>query len=276
MRIKSAIIGSTIGAMTLFGGTAMAAGSDSLSLGGGSYQTGSSFAVPVYVNTGTDPVNVVEAAFTYDTSAFQFESDSCGGAFGITANATANDLTCGVSGGASATGSQLVGTINFKALGSGSTVASIASGSHIYRSTDNTDVWDGVTTSTGFSFTSPAPAPTPVKPVHTTKNTTPAPVTSAPVAPTPTPTHKVTPKKSVTTHTKNAATVKSSTNGVYWALIALGVVALFFLLPTAWMNRHPKQSRIYKQNTKRFVKNNITNPTKNLYKHGVQFNPFSK
>ena len=278
MKIKSVIAASTIGAMTLFGGQALAAGNASLSLGGGSYQTGNSFAVPVYVNSGVDPVNVVQADFNYNSSAMQFQSVSCGGAFTITAGAGANSVTCGVGNGASVTGSQLVGTINFKALASsGSSVANIASSSHVYRSTDNTDVWNGVATSTGFSFTSPAPAP--AKPVRTTttKSTSTAPATTAPVATALTPAPKTTAKKSVVTHnTKNAATVQSSTNGWYWALIALGLVALFFLLPTAWLNRHPKQSRIYKRNTKRFIKNNITQPGKRLYKHGVQLNPFTK
>ena len=275
MKIKSTIIASTFGGIMLFGGQAMAAGNASLSLGGGSYQNGSSFAVPVYVDSGTDPVNVVQADFNYDASTMQFQSVSCGGAFTITASTSANDATCGIPGGSSVTGSQLVATINFKALaGSGSSTASIASTSHVYDSATNTDIWNSVDTSTGFSFTSPAPAPS--QPASLTTSTSPAATATAPVAPTPTP--KATPKTTIATHnTKNTAIVKSSSKGWAWALMTLSVIVLIFLVPAAWLNRYnPKKYRVYKRNTRRFVKNHITKHGKSLYKHGVQFNPFTK
>ncbi|MBX4197356.1 cohesin domain-containing protein [Candidatus Saccharibacteria bacterium] len=204
-KIKSIVLSTLFTATTMVGGLAgqaQALGNASLSMAGGSHQAGSSFAVPIYVNSGADPVNVVQADFSYNASQLQFQGVSCGGSFGITAGAGANSVTCGVAGGASVTGSQLVAVANFKALaGSGSSVISIAPSSHVYRSTDNTDVWNGVPTSTGISFSSPAPV-------------TRAPVTPASQAPAETPDTatpvKAAVKKPVQPKVAIAAPVKTS------------------------------------------------------------------
>jgi len=201
-RIKSVILSSAFTATTLVGGLAgqaYAAGNASLSMSGGSHQAGTSFAVPIFVNSGSDPVNVVQADWSYDASKLQFQGVSCGGSFGITAGSGANTVTCGVANGASVSGSQLVAVANFKALaGSGSSVISIASSSHVWRSTDNADIWNGVPTSTGISFTGAAAvrSTTPLVSQPTTTTTT-----------TPTPTPAV--KKAATKVAKPATTTVS-------------------------------------------------------------------
>lgn len=269
-RVKSLSFSILASAVTIFGmvgGQALAAGNASLALGGGSYRAGSSFSVPVYVNSGADPVNVVQADFSYDTSAMQFQGVSCGGAFGITAGAGANSVTCGVSNGATVTGSQLVATINFKALSGGSAVANIAPSSHVYRSTDNADIWNGVATATGFSFVAPAPVTrTPVVPAA------PAATAETPAA---APAKAVT-KKPAQHKVVAAAPVKASNTGSWILLIILALALAAVAAATAWAARHPKQYRTYKKSAKRFVNRNVTQPSKRLYKQGWQQMPFTK
>lgn len=158
--IKTLALNSVVAAATIFGslaGTAQAAGNASLSVAGGSHSVGSTFSVPVYVNS-ADPINVVTADFSYDGSQLQFIGAGCGSAFGITADSNANSITCGVNGGGSVSGSQLVASIKFKALsGSGSSAVSIAPSSHVYSATDNSDVWNGAASSAAISFYTPAP-----------------------------------------------------------------------------------------------------------------------
>jgi len=264
MKIKTILTSAAASSILMMGGQAMAAGNASLSLGGGSYQTGNSFSVPVYVNSAADPINVVQADFSYDTSALQFQGVSCGGAFGITAGAAANSVTCGVSNGSSVTGSQLVATINFKAIGSGSSVANIASSSHVYRSTDNADVWNGVPTSTGFSFSSPAPI-TRSTPSRSTLTTSSNPVVSTDSSVTPAPVVKAAVTKKPAHHkVAVAAPVAKASNLLSWLLISFLVLLMALVVASAaWLARHPKQYNSYRMSSKR------------LYKHGLQLMPFS-
>ena len=243
--IKSAILTTAVTTTSLFGGTALAAGNASLSLGGGSFRTGSSFSVPIYLNSGSDPVNVVQADFSYNPSAMQFQGVSCGRAFGITAGAGANSVTCGVSNGASVTGSQLVGVINFKALAAGNSSANIASSSHVYRSTDNADIWNGVATGTAFAFSAPAPV---ARPVPAAPASTPAPETKA---------ANTTKKPAQHRAVIATAPVKASSTG-NWILFGTLLAALAAVIGAAiWAVRHPKQYRTYKKSTRRLYKQSL-------------------
>lgn len=158
--IKTLTLNTAVAAATIFGslaGTAHAAGNANLSVAGGSHSVGSTFSVPVYVNS-ADPFNVVTANTSYDGSQLQFLGSRCGSAFGITADSSANSITCGVNGGGSVVGTQLVASISFKALaGSGSTAVSIAPGSGVYSANDNSDLWNGASNSAGISFYTPTP-----------------------------------------------------------------------------------------------------------------------
>jgi Cohesin domain len=235
--IKTLTLNTAVAAVTILGGlagTAHAAGDANLSVAGGTHSVGSTFNVPVYVNS-AEPINVVTAGFSYDGSQLQFLGVGCGSAFGITADSNANSVTCGVNGGGSVSGSQLVASISFKALaGSGSSAVSIASGSHVYSAADNSDVWNGALNSSSVSFYTPAP------------------VAAAVVAPTPpaAPQAKAAPAKRHSeqlTYTTRPATHKGVSAWVYApvaTLVALtGLAYIFRKDVMAWTKTANKQVR---------------------------------
>lgn len=168
--------------------TTYAAGSASMALSGsGSRTVGGVFRVNIVENSGADPVNVIQADLNYDTSKLQLIGGGCSSAFEITAPG-GSGITCGTT--APKTGAQAVGFANFKVKAAGTGAVSIASSSHIYRSTDNADVWNGAANGVSFGFVNPVPvapapvaatpAPAPVTKPATTKKAAPAPVASQP------------------------------------------------------------------------------------------------
>lgn len=107
---------------------------------------GDTIRVEVRENSGTDLANAVEADVRFDATKLSYVSlDETGSAFGI---AAATDVTTGSlniargrSGGlAAVSGSQLVTTITFKALATGSVTLSYAATSAIVRSSDNVNI----------------------------------------------------------------------------------------------------------------------------------------
>ena len=197
--------------------TSYAAGSANLSLSpsSGNYKIGNTFSVTIYENSGSDPVNVVEAILSYDQSKLQLLGRTCNsGAFEVSAFSACGTIV-------PKTGTQAVATASFKALASGSASISFAGSSHIYRSTDNTEIWNGATSGGMYSLAKPAPA----KPKATTL--------AASTAPTPTPapvaaadsTTKKTPAATPTTVAKTTDKVSEKTPAWQW-ITALVIVAL--------------------------------------------------
>jgi hypothetical protein len=157
----------------------------------GSVEVGSTVAVQIRVNTGTESTNAVQANLTYDPAKLEYVNvDAAGTAFSLAANsqtaAGSIQLARATGGGeAAATGDNLFATVNFKALaGTGTASVSIAAGSHVVNATDASELLVNSAGST-FTLTSPAgPTPTP----SPTPTPTPAPTATPTPAPTPTPT----------------------------------------------------------------------------------------
>ena len=197
--------------------TSYAAGSASLSLSpsSGNYKIGNTFSVTIYENSGSDPVNVVEAILSYDQSKLQLLGRTCNsGAFEVSAFSACGTIV-------PKTGTQAVATASFKALASGSASISFAGSSHIYRSTDNTEIWNGATGGGMYSLTKPAPAK--LKATTLGASTAPTP-TPAPVAAADSTTKK-TPAATPTTVAKTTDKVSEKTPAWQW-ITALVIVAL--------------------------------------------------
>jgi len=155
--LSTAIV--SLAAIGLLPAQGFAAGAASLAFSPSSanYTVNKSYSVTINENSGTDSVNTIEADFTFDASKLQFLGASCAGSFEIAAQVNAQTVTCATT--TAKTGVQPVGTLTFKALaGSGTSSLSFASTSHIYRSTDNVDVWNGVSNAATFGFVTPSPA----------------------------------------------------------------------------------------------------------------------
>jgi hypothetical protein len=150
------------------------------------------FNVSVRINSGTDPVNAVEADLTYDSTKLQYVSvSSTGSDFPLEAStqATTGSLKLARAtnpGSAPITGDGLVAIVTFHSLtGSGSSSITFAGSSAVVRSTDNTNVLiDSGSTTVNFSV--PA-TPTPTPSATPTPTSTPAPTASPTPTPTPTP-----------------------------------------------------------------------------------------
>ncbi len=127
-----------------------------------SVDAGSTVRLTLTENSGSDSINVVEARLTYDASKLQFINVESSPVFSDATTPNGNSVVRYVPGGASVAGSQTVAIINFRALtGSGSSSVSVVSGSHVYRSADNADIWNGSLSSVSVALTTPAPASNP-------------------------------------------------------------------------------------------------------------------
>src|ERR1039458_219230 len=112
----------------LYIGTSTATGVNSLSLSpsSGSYNIGTTFTINIYETSGT-AINAAEADLIYNASQLQYVSSSTAGAFAnyVSPTSTAGEFTIsGASGGAGLTGTNLIGTVTFKALTGSSAAAS--------------------------------------------------------------------------------------------------------------------------------------------------------
>jgi|GEM_PF-4219381 len=158
----------------------------------GTYSVGQTLTVTVYTNTGGDPVNAVEADFSYPSSKLQFQSiDTGSSAFGISAPSSGGSGTVQIARGNTSgiSGTLIVAAVHFTVLATGSAAMSFQGSSAVVRSTDNANILSGTT---GANFTlSAAATPPPSTPKPSTpassgsgKTATPKP-TSAPVTPQP-------------------------------------------------------------------------------------------
>jgi len=123
-----------------------------------------SFTVQVRENSGSEPVNAVQANLSYDPTKLDYLStDFTGSAFEVAAESVGGNGTIriarGVTGGQPAvTGDKLIATITFKARTiPGTTTVNFAAGSIIARSTDNTDIL-GTTNPGTYTIINPPPS----------------------------------------------------------------------------------------------------------------------
>lgn len=129
----------------------------------GTYAPGSTVSVVVRENSGTDPVNSVQASMTYNASQMQFVSISEGTAFptvAATSTATPGVIRVGrAAQGAPVAGDNAVVTVNFRVLATSGTtsLAFDPAFSFLVRSTDSANILTG---NSGATFTVRLPAPT--------------------------------------------------------------------------------------------------------------------
>ncbi len=133
--------------------------------------TGSTVSVTVRENSGTDPVNSVQASLNYDSNQLQYVDLVEGGAFPVIAATSTNTPGVVRIGRANAstpqTGDQAIVTVNFKVIGSSGTGAITIDRAYslLVRSTDNKDMLQSVGNgSYAFTGGSTAPNPTPTPP----------------------------------------------------------------------------------------------------------------
>lgn len=145
----------------------------------GSYAVGSDVSFTIREDSGSIPVNTVQASLTYNASQLQFVSITEGGAFPLVAATSTGQpgvirVARGIQG-ATRTGDRPIVTVNFKVLAAGNaTVAIDRAFSSIVRASDNQNVLEAATngTYTLAAAAAPAPAPpaaTPPPPSGTTK-----------------------------------------------------------------------------------------------------------
>jgi hypothetical protein len=151
-----------------FAGKAQAA-SSSLSLSSASQTVtqGQNLVIVIKVDTGGDPVNVVQANLSYSTALFDTVTISNSSSFGIVAENVASGGTIRIARGTftPVTGIADVATITLHTAASGSAALNFMPGSLVVRSTDNLNILStnpGATyTINGSSTTPPPPPPSP-------------------------------------------------------------------------------------------------------------------
>jgi hypothetical protein len=156
--LATVILGS-IGA-SLFAAAAQAAGTATLSMtpASGAYSIGQTISISVYTNTGSDPVNAVEADFSYPVSRLQYESiDASDSAFSIGAPSAGGKGKVTIARGTiqPVTGHELVAIVHFKATATGSAALKFLSSSAVVSSTNNTNLL-GITAGASYTLSKPA------------------------------------------------------------------------------------------------------------------------
>jgi hypothetical protein len=133
----------------------------SISPSSGSFNKNTNFTVTISENSGSEPVNTVDAKLAYDQTKLQLLSVSSDGSpFPGCVEATGGNghisIVCAKLG-SSVSGVQIVGKATFKAIaGSGTTALSFEPESHIYSSTDSSDIWNGDASGPTYSLKTPA------------------------------------------------------------------------------------------------------------------------
>jgi Bacterial Ig domain len=175
-----------------------------LSPSSGNHTVGSTFGVYIYENSNSDSVNAVEADLTYPTSKLQYISTSLTGtAFGLTASSTGGGGSVKLAVGTitPVSGTKLVGTVNFKALASGSASVPFAGTSAVESSTTNSNVLSGTTGGTYTISTPVSPSPNPAPSPSPTPSPSPSPQSAPP---------PVSPPKSSSTAPSNSKSTASN------------------------------------------------------------------
>lgn len=137
-----------------------AAGNATLSFSAkdGNFAKGNSFTINILENSGAETINVVEANFLFDEARLQLVSKNCNtSVFGITAPGQGYGITCGSYSPVS--GQQVVGSVTFKALTDGPVNVGFAHTSHVWESTNGTDIWNQAANYSMFTVYTPAAQP---------------------------------------------------------------------------------------------------------------------
>jgi len=122
--------------------------------------TNETITVTITEDSGTEPVNAVQANLSYPASSLQYVSTNDSTAFPIDAQTAANNDIIQLARGAytPVSGSQPVAVLTFKVLGStGAAAMAFASGTAVVSSTSNTNI---ASNETGTSLTLGTPADT--------------------------------------------------------------------------------------------------------------------
>lgn len=104
---------------------------------------GSTFAVTIRANSGTDLVNAVQADLTYPTSQLEFVSiDASTSAYGVQAVSTGGNGVVNITRGTTTpiSGDNIVAVVNFKAIGLGAATVAFSNSSALLKSSDNTNI----------------------------------------------------------------------------------------------------------------------------------------
>ncbi len=148
---------------------AAASASMSLSVGSSNASQGSYVTVYVRENSGAEPVNAVQANFSYPSNQLQYLSIGSSSAFSIVAQNNGGSGSVSIGRGAlpAASGNQLIASVTFKVLASSGTASfNFTGGSSVVSANSNTDI---ASSKTGASVSLVAPAP--VAPKDTTPPT---------------------------------------------------------------------------------------------------------
>ena len=137
----------------------------SVSPGSGSYNPGNTLTVSVYVNSGGQNVNAVQADFTYPAGLLQYQSiNSSGSAFSIDASSTGGSGSVSIARGniSGVSGSSLlVAQVSFQVLSAGTAAISFSGSSAVVSSSSNQDI---LGSKSGGSYTITTPTPPPSNP----------------------------------------------------------------------------------------------------------------
>ncbi|HET8709310.1 MAG TPA: cohesin domain-containing protein [Candidatus Saccharimonadales bacterium] len=129
----------------------------------GNFTVGSTFTVQIRENSGSNQVNSVQANLTYSQTLLQFVSaDTTGSPFTTTVQNSGGSGVINLGVGllaSSVGGDQLVGTITFKVLASGTAAVAFDTGSGVASAASNTNICQ-VQTGATYSLGAATPVPT--------------------------------------------------------------------------------------------------------------------
>ena len=129
-----------------------------LSPASGTVALGGNFTVTIVENSGTEPVNAIEADLTFNSSQLQYvgeDTATSSSAFDVQVPARTGTGSVAIARGATTakTGQQNVAVLTFKALTLGSSTISFAGTSAIVNTADHVDILGGVGNTTGATYT---------------------------------------------------------------------------------------------------------------------------
>jgi hypothetical protein len=123
----------------------------------GSYAINATLTVTLYVNSGGNQINGVEADLSYNASQLQFLSiDTTSSAFNETAQGSGGSGSVSIVrlSTTSLTGSQVVASVSFTVLATASpSPITFSSSCHVIRTSDTRDLWDGVLSGGSYTLT---------------------------------------------------------------------------------------------------------------------------
>lgn len=213
----------------LLSGTAFAASASLyMAPSASSVVNGNTVTVYIHESSGSEPVNGVQANFSYPASLLQFVSINSTSAFSIVAQNSGGGGSVAIARGAmpAVSGDQVVASVSFKAIASsGTATLAFTSGSAVTSANSNTNI---MTSSPGTSITLKAPAPAPAP--------SPKPSPSPSPTPTPTPTKDTTAPQissiSVKNITASSATITWTTSEVATSEVDYGLNTNYGLTAT--------------------------------------------